>query len=302
MSYLLFVDESGHDQRESPYEVLAGVTIEDRDLWSLVCEIRAAEERHFGCRYSADGRELKAKRLLKTKVFRQASLFAPIEVEERTRLARECLLDGAGATPRHHAALAQAKLAFVDSVLEVCGRFRCCSFASIVPREAPRSENNFLRKDYAYLFERFFYFLDAGGPETLGLVVFDESERSQSHLLLTQMDRYFVGTATGRRRSGRVIPEPFFVHSHLTTGVQLADLVAYIIAWGVREPGMTEPARPELASYAEAVSSLRRDTRTDRPWQGFICRGFAVINDLRPRDERLLAPDEQLEIGQEDAG
>lgn len=32
MSYLLFIDESGQDRRDSPYEVLAGISLEDRDL------------------------------------------------------------------------------------------------------------------------------------------------------------------------------------------------------------------------------------------------------------------------------
>ena len=91
-----------------------------------------------------------------------------------------------------------------------------------------------LRKDYAYLFERFFYFLEDNAAREQGIVVFDELEKSQSHLLIDQMHRYFADTAVGRRRSSRIIPEPFFVHSDLTTGVQIADLVAYVISWGFR--------------------------------------------------------------------
>jgi uncharacterized protein DUF3800 len=30
MAWFLFIDESGQDHREAPYEVLAGVAIEDR--------------------------------------------------------------------------------------------------------------------------------------------------------------------------------------------------------------------------------------------------------------------------------
>jgi hypothetical protein len=32
MAFLLFLDESGHDLVHSPYQVLAGVAVEDRDL------------------------------------------------------------------------------------------------------------------------------------------------------------------------------------------------------------------------------------------------------------------------------
>jgi hypothetical protein len=36
MSYLLFIDESGHDRKEAPYEVLAGLAVEDQKLWGLI--------------------------------------------------------------------------------------------------------------------------------------------------------------------------------------------------------------------------------------------------------------------------
>lgn len=79
-----------------------------------------------------------------------------------------------------------------------------------------------------------------------GIVVFDELEKSRSHLLVEQMDRYFKRTVKGQQRSGQIIPEPFFVHSDLTTGIQVADLIAYILSWGFRTRDMTEPARAEL--------------------------------------------------------
>lgn len=68
-----------------------------------------------------------------------------------------------------------------------------------------------LRKDYAYLFERFSYCLEDGGNDEQGIVVFDELERSRSHLLIDQMRWYFVETRKGQRRAAWIIPEPFFV-------------------------------------------------------------------------------------------
>ncbi len=283
MAFFMFIDESGQDQQDSPYEVLAGVVIEDRKLWPLIHELHKAELEHFGCRYGNETRELKAKRLLKTKVYRHANGADPFDPETRRMLAKSCLESGAGALPVHHAALGQAKLAYVSKVLGVAARFDCRAFASITPKGAPRPSGSYLRKDYAYLFERFYMLLrkQAGAP--LGVIVFDELERSESHLLIQQMERYFMDTKKGRTRRSRIIPEPFFVHSHLTTGIHLADLVAYIISWGVRERGMTAPARPELAELAEATCRLRHNmieegTRT--VW------AFNVLKDLRPRIER----------------
>ncbi len=63
---LLFIDESGHDHREMPCEVPAGVAIPESNLWNLVKAVRAAERDYFGD-YLRNLRitELKAKKLLK---------------------------------------------------------------------------------------------------------------------------------------------------------------------------------------------------------------------------------------------
>jgi hypothetical protein len=157
----------------------------------------------------------------------------------------------------------------------------------VIPADAPRpSGTEFLRKDYAYLFERYFYFLEDSDRAALGLVVFDELERVQSHLLIEQMNHYFQETWKGRTRASQIIPEPFFVHSELTTGVQLADLVAYILSWGWRINGMREPARDELAGMVDRVCLLRhRAVRERKGNPQFVIWSFALINDLRAREE-----------------
>jgi hypothetical protein len=125
------------------------------------------------------------------------------------------------------------------------------------------------------------------GPDTFGVVVFDELEKIQSHLLVNQMDNYFKRTVSGRQRSGRILPEPLFVHSDLTTGVQLADLVAYILSWGWRLRVMTREARAELAGYAAQLCQLRhRAVREVAGNPQFTIWSFAFITDLRPQTER----------------
>ena len=292
MSFLLFMDESGHDLKESPYEVLAGMCIEDRDLWNLICRIQDAETVFFGQRVTPGELELKGKELLKRKTFRLAEQMAPFAPEERTEHAYACLMKGAAvkgtaersrATRTELTALGQAKIAFVEHILELCGQYRVRVFASVVDRDAPRPQGDFLRKDYTYLFERYFYFLDEQPTHQLGLVVFDELERALCHILVDQMGRYFRETAKGRMRAARVIPEPFFVHSHLTTAIQVADIIAYVIAWGVRVGGMTRAARPELSRLADRICSLRYRAVRDGE---HVTWGIVVIDDLRPRDER----------------
>jgi hypothetical protein len=288
MAHFLFIDESGQDHRESPYEVLAGVAIEDRDLWNLVQALQNLEIVQFGARYSKGERELKGKKILKRKVFRHASQMPFIPNPERARLALECMTNPTTATREQITALAQAKLEYGRELFDLCAQFRVQLFASVVnPDSVEIDSDAHLRKDYAYLFERFFYYLEDTGPSSSGIVVFDELEKSESHILVGQMDSYFKRSAKGRQRAGRIIPEPFFVHSDLTTGIQIADLAAYILSWGFRLPGMDKPARTELIPYCQQLLALRH--RAVRPIENnpqFVIWSFVYISDLRPRSEQ----------------
>lgn len=288
MAYLLFVDESGQDHRESPYEVLAGAAVHDSQLWDLVCDIRDAEEATFGRPLTDRPHELKARALLKRKTFRMAAQLPPMPRRDRARLSAELLADPTRPTRERLTAHAQAKIAFCGRVLELCGTHGVRFFASIVTRAAPRPRGSGLRKDYGYLFERFYNWVEEQPGHERGLVVFDELERSQSHVLIDQMASYFRSTATGIQRSGRIVPEPFFVHSDLTTGVQIADLVAYLVAWSVRVGAMDAPVRSELEELGRLVLNLRHRAVVPRPGypNGFSVWSFAVIDDLRTRDER----------------
>lgn len=264
MSYIMFLDESGQDLGDSPYEVMAGIAIEDKNIWNLIGSIHSLEEKLFGRRYSSAKREMKAKKILKRKTFRLAEQLPPIEPERRRQLAKECLNSGATATKEHITALAQAKLDYAKEVLSLALGYRCKVFASIVTEEIRQTEtSDFLRKDYIYLFERFFYFLQDKQGEQCGIIVFDETEKTQSHRLIQQIENYFKKTNKGRTRSSLLIPEPLFVHSDLTTGVQIADLLAYIISWGIRLNGMEKPIRNELNPLCELVKSLRFRTTRD---------------------------------------
>lgn len=125
------------------------------------------------------------------------------------------------------------------------------------------------------------------GPSHPEVLTLDELEKSKSHLLIDQVHRYFADTAVGRHRACRTIPEPFFVHSDLTTGVQIVDRVAYVISWGFRMPRLTKPARTELSPLAERVARLRYRTARDRLGNPeFEILGFSHITDLWTRAER----------------
>ncbi|MHB1103897.1 MAG: DUF3800 domain-containing protein [Devosia sp.] len=211
MSWALFIDESGQDQRESPYEVLAGVALEDRQIWPLIRQLSDAQLEMFGMRlFESYGREAKAAKLLNRKVFRLAAQLPPIERPRRTRLAREILENGTAVSRERLTALAQVKIAYCSFALQLAHAHGAQAFATMVPQGAHRSTDaNTLRKDYSFLFERFFYFLNSLASDPMGYLVFDELDRVKSHILLEQVSNYFVRTQNGRTRSRLIIPEPF---------------------------------------------------------------------------------------------
>lgn len=296
---LLFVDESGHDHHEMPCEVLAGVAIAEDNLWNLVQAIRSAEKNHFGD-YLRNLRisEMKAKRLLKRKRFRSAARSIKIPDEELVPLAHSALVKGiqaseagnatSGATEKELVAYSRCVLQFVDDVLDIAARHSVQVFASVVDINAPRPARGLLRKDYVYLFERYFYFLETLPPTSRGIVVFDELDKAKAHILIQQMAAYFLGTKTGRYRSSRVVPEPFFVHSDLTTGVFLADLAAYVLGWGWRLRRMAQPKRDELAGYAQKLHDMQfhGDKPTADGTDAMQLYGITYLDDLRGQLDR----------------
>jgi hypothetical protein len=292
MSFFLFVDESGQDRREAPYMVLAGVVVEDQSIWKLIQSIRAAEEKFFGMRITRGELELKAKKLLKNKTFKHAAQMPPIEPKSRRELARSCLEKGFNSrgkkensvTRAELTALAQAKIEFVGYIFDVCKKINVKAIASIVDRDAAVPEgNHFLRKDYSYLFERFYYFLQGAHSSEMGHVVFDEIDKTQCYLLLDQMEAYFLRSNNGKTRSKRINPEPFFVHSDMSTIVQVADIIAYVISWGWRLPVMTRPNRRELEPLAAKVGALQFNAIRQFDGKDRIVYGFAKIDDLRSK-------------------
>ncbi len=296
---LLFIDESGHDHHEMPYEVLAGVAIAEDNLWNLVKAVRAAERDFFGD-YLRNLRftEMKAKKLLKKKRFKSAARTVSIDPAECAALAHSCLRKGieahdagqstSSATEKELVAYSRSTLAFVHEVLDIAARHSVQVIAVVTDIKAPRPEPGLLRKDYVYLFELYFYYLETLPPRDRGLVVFDELEKAQAHLLIQQMAAYFLGTKTGRYRSSRVVPEPFFVHSDLTTGVFIADLAAYILGWAWRLNRMTKPARTELIPYADKLHDMQfRGEKMSADDAGTInIYGLVHLDDLRGQGDR----------------
>jgi hypothetical protein len=115
MSWLLFLDESGHDHKSKPYEVRGGIALHVSSLWAFVQGMQRLELDSFGCHLHQYRCELKGSTLLDRKRFRFAQQLAPMEPESRRKHCRGWLfrflvrasrdlwafLLGEGRFPRH---------------------------------------------------------------------------------------------------------------------------------------------------------------------------------------------------------
>jgi hypothetical protein len=306
---LYFVDESGIDLKAAPCLVLAGVSIKEADVWPLTQAFMdlSAKILRFPPEMSY---EIKGSKLLKKRVFQHASLVDDLPTAQRSAAIERLLVkneEGRNVGREELAALAQAKLHFVERALDLAADFGMTVFASIVPRDAPQQrDRSFLRKDFAYLFQRIHCHVCDQEDGAHGVLIFDEQDPALSLRLMDQIRKYFQETDRGQQRAERMIPMPFFVHSDLTPAIQIADLVAYIVNWGLRLDRMPEPARDELKPLADKVFNLRYSGREVPIRRGFKKRGkhiwgIAYIPDLRPRNERTTPDYETAGLSEAEA-
>ncbi len=253
MSWLLFLDESGHDHKNMPYEVRGGIAIHAGELWPFVQSMQRLEFDSFGCQLHQYRKELKGSTLLDRKRFkfaRQLSLMAP---ESRRKHSRGFLtkgLEGKVPTRNEFTAYGQAYLEMARGIFQLLAQHSAVLFAVVIP-PIPQPKGflfeDFLRKDQVFLLERFFYFLEEKREH--GLLVVDEVEKVADRAFVRRLEAYFTNTGTGRYRSQWIVPSPFFVASDMIYAMQAADICIYCVNWGFRIPsrGMNASTRSEIA-------------------------------------------------------
>jgi hypothetical protein len=255
MSWLLFLDESGHDHKVMPYEVRGGVALHARELWPFVQAVQRLELDAFGAELAQFRRELKGSKLLDKDRFKWAAQRPVMAGEERRKLCRGFLTKGLEKKPPSRAeftAYGQGCLEMARGLFQTLADRRAVLFAVAIPRTKAKpvtyEAEEYLRKDQVFLLERFFYFLE--GEQQHGLLVMDEVEKTADRHFVRRLQRYFARTATGRYRSQWIVPSPFFVASDMVYPVQAADLCIYCVNWGFRLPslGMDATVRTEIES------------------------------------------------------
>ncbi|MCY4442779.1 MAG: DUF3800 domain-containing protein [Deltaproteobacteria bacterium] len=254
MSWLLFLDESGHDHLTTPYEVRGGVALHVTELWHFVQSVQRLELAVFGTALSQFRAELKGSKLLDKDRFKWAAQGRQMSDEERRKHCRGFLTKGLEKKPPSRAeftAYGQACLEMATGMFELLVNHKARLFASAIPCNVVKPETfeaeEFLRKDLVFLLERYFSLLEQ--EKEYGLLVMDEVEKTADRRFVRQLEAYFRKSQTGRYRSTWIVPTPFFVSSDMAYPVQVADLAIYCVNWGFRVPtrGMNAVVRREIA-------------------------------------------------------
>jgi hypothetical protein len=266
MSWLLFMDESGHDHKTMPYEVRGGVALQDRNVWPFIQAVVSLEQDCFGVRLADFQKEFKGEKLLDKDRFKWASQDSPQIDQERRKNVRAFLtkgLQGAVPTRTEFTGYGQANLQMAQGIFRLLREHDAKIFAAAIPRGAKAPLNTttteYLRKDHVYLLERFYYFCHR--MQERGLLVMDQVEEKTDYRFVRRLERYFVRTNKGIQRSDWIVPAPFFSSSYLSIPIQVADVCIYCINWGVRSSRMNAPIRKEIKDqFAGWVRQLEYKT------------------------------------------
>jgi len=262
MSWLLFLDESGHDHKKTPYEVRGGIALKDNKIWPFIRQLKDLEISLFGREMRSFGKEIKGERLLNRERYKNA-VKAEIDTATRRTLCDSLLRkEGKNPTGNEVIAYAQTCIDFAQQIIQLLKDNDAVLFASVIPKGVKKQlgllEEDFLRKDLVFMFERYFYFLER--ENDFGLIVMDETDKKEDSDFVNRFQKYFTNTSKGRYRTSRIIPVPFFVSSYMTYPVQAADVCIYCINWGFRLPmlGMDAEHRKEInEDYGFYLSQLQ---------------------------------------------
>ncbi len=286
MSFLFFLDESGHDHRNMQYEVRGGVVLHSGTLWSFVRDMMALEVDAFGDRLHLYGTEIKGHKLLDKDRFRwsiQADELDPITRRMNSRSFLRKSTSGSTPSRIEFTAYGQASLMMARGMFDLLEKHDARVFACAIPRGAHKGVTppaDFLRKDQVFLLERFYYFLE--DQQQTGLLVMDETEKKTDRQFVGRLERYFTLTHTGQLRSKWIVPSPFFVSSDMAYPVQAADVCIYCINCGFRiaERGMNADVRIEIATeFAPRLKRLQWQCERERDAERFVSHSIVYVGD-----------------------
>jgi hypothetical protein len=294
MSYLLFLDESGHDHKNMPYEVRGGIVIHAKKLWPFIRSLNTSEQEAFGDYLHRYKTEIKGWKLLDKDRIKWAQQGGVMDAVSRRKNCLAFLNKGLEKRPptrQEFTAYGQACLAMARGIFDLLRAFDVKIIAAAIPRNVkkpdPFKAEEYLRKDITFMLERYFYLLEA--QKETGLIVLDETDKTLDRRFVARLQRYFSLTQHGRQRSAHIVPTPFFVASDMAYPVQVADVCIYAINHGFRLPkyGMDAPVREDIQrEFGQFISDLQWKGDGYKDGDVYQCSGIIYVPDPYGRRDK----------------
>jgi len=115
----------------------------------------------------------------------------------------------------------------IIKLLRIAGYYGCKVFASISTRPGQIPDDRVLSIWYQRLIERINLMCEEISPTEAAILVFDETDRASDIETLNNFWRYTFGHQRGRE--WRNVQSVLFADSSCTAGIELADIIAYIL-------------------------------------------------------------------------
>lgn len=260
---LVFIDESGFPHPHDPASrpVLAAVCMRQQDSREISRMVYAIQRQVLGPREQYD--ELKARNLVNRRTFRRV----------------------------------EAKRELVEAFFAGIRNMPITLFAVVMRRpQQPIVDSPRLPDQYRYLLQRAHLLLPDG--DKMAAVVVDGDG---SHSQLSAKFQGFLHRSNEGRALHRIMDAPFFVDSEITTGIQIADMVAGVIRI-YQENELHRRVPPgdsflsAIARYYEICHEKTRDQFTEsgfsRPGFFFLAPGASAQQGLVGEQDFELAGEE----------
>lgn len=236
MTILMFVDESHCDG----YSVLLGVAVRDRSMAPLEYSIQ--EARFAAYREDVFGDERKASKLL----------LHPEWCMQRIAEGSDVAALSADRVAGQRFVLRELDAA-IEQQVEVM---------AVVTE--PTKVDALRDRAYLYLLERFASFCMS--QFDTGLVIYDEIEPRQGAKLLSRLSRTLTHDPESRPIGERILHQ-MFARSEYSIGLQLADVLAYVAAQGLRLEGMRPAQRHDLDPFLNRMVRMAQGWHVRGKWE-----------------------------------
>lgn len=228
---LLFVDESYQQVERTTHLAIGGVLVSADRYRQLMACVYQLKQRYFISNLAVDCGDPDALRTA-----RQRGVLVDGEVTQAELKANKLL---GPRVARHYAATGSA-IGF-ELVQELLGSLhdldaRVFGTLSEVHdvQAVLRPRADLLPRQLAFLLERANDYAAGRGDQRVICTVFDSVHLGQDHGIEAGVSNFMFRTSKGQQMR-QIVPQPFFVNSMLTPGLQVADIVSYLLRLAMAE-------------------------------------------------------------------